>query len=100
MLELNDVVANVEAEMSQYRPCPLCGQYGDPAVAHQAGCAYLVYKGMIITPEENPDSGSPVTTFNSAGADVASADEASSPVSNLETMGIVSTTETESPTTE
>ena len=80
----SETVAFVESEMSQYRPCPLCGQYGAPAVAHQAGCAYLAYKGMTATPEENPDSGSPTTPSESAGADVVSADETSSPAPSFE----------------
>ncbi len=75
-----EVVAYVESEMSQYRPCPLCGQYGS-LESHQAGCQYLAYKGMNSAPEENPDGGGSTTTSESASADVVSADETSLPAS-------------------
>jgi hypothetical protein len=95
-----EVVAYVESEMSQYRPCPMCGQYGS-LESHQAGCLYLTYKGMSSAPEENTDGGGSTTTSESANADVVSADETSSPVSDpKEATDTATTTEIESPAAE
>jgi hypothetical protein len=82
-LNPSETVAFVESEMSQFRACPLCGQYGS-LESHQAGCPYLTYKGMTATPEGEADGGGPTTTSESAGADVVSVDEAPSPVSTPE----------------